>query len=134
MINIERIIEYLEKNGKDKFENIWEKTKNDFLNDFVDTSIDESSLKTDVYLSLNNDERTVLFLEENSGEKLFDLVKKYSYSELKKIRLTWMGEKDILNEQLEENIVTEKTEEISIDDVDKLIEVKENLDDDVVKI
>ncbi len=134
MINIERIIEYLEKNGQSKFEDIWNKTKNDFLNDFSDSIIDEPMLKTDVYLSLNNDERTVLFLDEESNEKLFDLVKKYSYSELQKIKLTWMGEKDILNEQLDESIVTDKTEEISIVELSKIEEEKVNLNEEIIEV
>lgn len=119
MINIEQVIKYLDKKHGVTFKKIWEDNKKQFIEKFKDKS--ESELKTDVHFLISNDERVVLFFNDEN-EQVFDLAKNYSYSELKKLKSQVFSE--IFNDQLDENVQVDETEEIDPDSI-KLTEIEE---------
>ena len=111
MINVKKAIEFIEKTGKSSFDEIWEANKDFFKEEFPDAK--EESLKTDLYLSLGNDERVLILYDENSNQ-VFDFAAKYKYSEINKIKTSIFGE--VVDKQMEEDalILEEENKENSV--------------------
>lgn len=92
MINVEKIIQLLDENGQMTFKEVWKVFEKNYLKDFSE-EMDENFLKADLLLSMSKNENIILI--SKNKQKKWDLRKRYSLDEVKKIGT------EILDEELE---------------------------------
>lgn len=104
MIDIQKVIDLLEKKGKLSFNEIWKLLQKEFLEGF-NNEFDISKLKADLLLSMSKNENLILI--SSNRKKEWDLKKNYTLKDIENIS------KKILSDELEkiEDETTSKIEE-----------------------
>lgn len=105
MIEVKNVLDFLEKNGNQHFDKIWEAVREDTINSMTANNNDENSLKADLHLSMTSDSRIIMI-----GKNIWDLSKTYSHEQ--KIEIS----EKVLGEELEKVTLTEDdTQEIKLE-------------------
>ncbi len=91
MIDIEKVIYFLQKNGKSTFQQIWNGLKNEFGKQIKDSN-DESKIKSDLHLSMTKDGRMIVVTNSETNKSEWNLIDNYSFKEVENIKLHSFGE------------------------------------------
>ena len=112
MIKVDSVLEYLDSQSEPKtFEEIFSSVS-DKLADIHDR--EENALKAELWNALIGSIEIVR-IEENK----FDLAKKYSLDELRRIEKLNIGTEDIETEEIEEDLEDELEDEIVLEEIEK---------------